>query len=164
LGPDGKEYDQIARIVETLRENPSSRRILFHGWNVPDIEAMALPPCHLLYQYHVSSQGKLNCILFQRSADILLGVPFNWTGAVSLQLMLAQQAGLALGEFVWMGGDVHLYKNHVRQAQEQLARTPRPFPKMRLAVSRPTIDDYRIEDFVVEDYEPHPAIRAEVAV
>ena len=164
LGADGKVYDQIAGILQTLKTNPSSRRILFHGWNVPEIEGMALPPCHLLYQYHVSSQGKLNCILFQRSADILLGVPFNWTGAVALQLMLAQQARLELGEFVWMGGDVHLYKNHVSQAREHLERTPRPFPKMRLAASRESIDDYRIEDFVVENYNPHPAIKAEVAV
>lgn len=164
VGPDGTTYDQIAQVVEMLKSNPASRRILFHGWNVPDIGSMALPPCHLLYQYHVSSTGKLSCILYQRSADVLLGVPFNWTGAVALQLMLAQQAGLELGEFIWMGGDVHLYKNHLSQAQEQLSRTPRAFPKMRLVNRKDAMDDYRIEDFVVEGYDPHPPIQADVAV
>lgn len=164
VGPDGKVYDQISNVLRTLKTNPSSRRILFHGWNVPEIDSMALPPCHLLYQYHVSSDGRLSCLLFQRSADIVLGVPFNWTGAVALQLMLAQQAGLGLGEFVWMGGDVHLYKNHVDQAREQLSRAPRPLPKMRLTGAPESIDGYRIEDFEVDGYDPHPAIRAEVAV
>jgi thymidylate synthase len=165
VGTDGKVYDQISNVVQTLKTNPSSRRILFHGWNVPEIDRMALPPCHLLYQYHVSSDGRLSCILFQRSADILLGVPFNWTGAVALQLMLAQQAGLGLGEFVWMGGDVHLYKNHVDQAREQLSRSPRPMPRMRITKAAPeSIDGYCIEDFAVEGYDPHPAIKAEVAV
>jgi thymidylate synthase len=165
VGTDGKVYDQISNVLQTLKTNPASRRILFHGWNVPEIDRMALPPCHLLYQYHVSSEGRLSCILFQRSADILLGVPFNWTGAVALQLMLAQQAGLGLGEFVWMGGDVHLYKNHVDQAREQLSRSPRPMPTMRLTNDAPeSIDGYRIEDFAVEGYDPHPAIQAEVAV
>ena len=164
VGPDGTTHDQIAQVVEMLKSTPASRRILFHGWNVPDIGSMALPPCHLLYQYHVSNTGKLSCILYQRSADVLLGVPFNWTGAVALQLMLAQQAGLQLGEFVWMGGDVHLYKNHLAQAQEQLSRTPRPLPKMRLVNRKGSIDDYRIEDFVVEGYDPHPPIQADVAV
>lgn len=164
LGGDGQEHDQIAQVIEQLRSNPASRRILFHGWNVPDVPDMALPPCHLLYQYHVSSDGKLSCILYQRSADILLGVPFNWTGAVALQLMLAQQAGLALGEFIWMGGDVHLYNTHLEQAREQLSRVPRPLPRMRLVAQRASIDEYRIEDFVVEDYDPHPPIKADVAV
>lgn len=164
IGPDGTPHDQIAAVIELLRTNPASRRILFHGWNVPDIASMALPPCHLLYQYHVSSDGRLSCILYQRSADILLGVPFNWTGGVALQLMLAQQAGLELGEFVWMGGDVHLYRNHVEQAREQLGRTPRPLPKMSLVRRRPSIDAYEIDDFAVEGYDPHPPIRADVAV
>ena len=164
LGADGKVHDQIAGVIHSLKHNPSSRRILFHGWNVSEIEGMALPPCHLLYQYHVSSQGRLSCILYQRSADILLGVPFNWTGAVALQLMLAQQAGLTPGDFVWMGADVHLYKNHVEQAREQLSRDPRPLPSMRLAGQRDSIDDYRVEDFVVEGYDPHPPIKADVAV
>jgi thymidylate synthase len=164
LGPDGKEHDQISQVIQMLKGNPASRRILFHGWNVPDIGAMALPPCHLLYQYHVSSTGKLSCILYQRSADVLLGVPFNWVGAVALQMMLAQQAGLELGEFVWMGGDVHLYKNHLEQAREQLRRTPRSLPSMRLNAKRDNIDSYSVDDFCVEDYDPHPPIKADVAV
>jgi thymidylate synthase len=163
-GPDGKTYDQIAQVVDQLRTNPASRRILFHGWNVSDIGQMALPPCHLLYQYHVSSGGKLSCVLYQRSADILLGVPFNWTGAVALQLILAQQADLSLGEFVWMGGDVHLYRNHIAQANEQLTRTPRPWPTMRLVCERKQIEEYTVDDFVVEGYDPYPPILAEVAV
>jgi len=164
VGPDGKEYDQIAQVIQTLRTNPASRRILFHGWNVPEIGAMSLPPCHLLYQYHVSSDGKLSCILYQRSADVLLGVPFNWIGAVALQYMLAQQARLKLGDFLWMGGDVHLYKNHVPQAREQLSRTMMQPPTMRLSVYRDSIDDYTVDDFVVDGYEPHPPIKADVAV
>ena len=164
VGADGQVHDQVDGVIQALRTNPASRRILFHGWNVPDIGGMALPPCHLLYQYHVSSQGRLSCILYQRSADILLGVPFNWTGAVALQLMLAQQAGLALGDFVWMGADVHLYKNHIDQAREQLTRSPRPFPQMRLNTVRDSIDAYRIEDFEVDGYDPHPPIKADVAV
>jgi thymidylate synthase len=164
LGADGKQHDQIEQVIHSLRSNPASRRILFHGWNVSDIDAMALPPCHLLYQYHVSSDGKLSCILYQRSADVLLGVPFNWVGAVALQIMLAQQAQLGLGEFIWMGGDVHLYKNHIEQAKLQLARAPRQMPSMRLLATRPSIDEYTIDDFVVEGYDPHSPIKAEVAV
>lgn len=164
LGADGKEHDQVQGVVDALKNNPASRRILFHGWNVPDIGAMSLPPCHLLYQYHVSSTGKLSCILYQRSADVLLGVPFNWVGAVALQHMLAQQAQLELGEFIWMGGDVHLYQNHLAQANEQLTRALRPMPTMRLATHRLSIDDYSIDDFIVEGYDPHPPIKADVAV
>jgi len=164
LGADGVEHDQIDGVIDALKHNPASRRILFHGWNVPEIGAMALPPCHLLYQYHVSSRGRLNCILYQRSADVLLGVPFNWVGAVALQLMLAQQAGLTPGEFVWMGGDVHLYNNHFEQAREQLSRAPRKMPLMRLANKRSSIDEYTVEDFVVDEYEPHPPIKADVAL
>jgi thymidylate synthase len=164
LGADGKEHDQIEHVIHALKNTPASRRILFHGWNVPEIGAMALPPCHLLYQYHVSSTGKLSCILYQRSADVLLGVPFNWIGAVALQHMLAQQAQLELGEFVWMGGDVHLYRNHLEQAREQLGRTPRNLPTLRLGAQRSSIDDYTVDDFVVEGYDPHPAIKADVAV
>jgi thymidylate synthase len=164
LGADGREYDQVAAVIDALKNNPASRRILFHGWNVPEIGGMALPPCHLLYQYHVSSDGRLSCLLFQRSADVVLGVPFNWTGAAALQLMLAQQAGLAPGELVWMGGDVHLYNNHLAQAREQLTREPRPFPTMRLARDPGSIDGYVIDDFVVDGYDPHPALSAPVAV
>ena len=164
LGNDGREHDQIAAVLDALKNNPASRRILFHGWNVPEIGGMALPPCHLLYQYHVSSDGRLSGILYQRSADVLLGVPFNFVGAVALQAMLAQQAGLALGEFVWMGGDVHLYNNHVDQAREQLSREPRPLPTLRLLRKPDSIDGYRIEDFDVQGYEPHAPIKADVAV
>ena len=164
LGADGREHDQIAGLVKTLRENPSSRRMLFHGWNVADLGQMALPPCHMVYQYHVTSDGRLNCLLFQRSVDLLLGAAFNYVGATALLLMLAQQADLTPGELIWVGGDVHLYLNHLEQAREQLTREPRPFPKMRLVRRAASIDDYRIEDFEVDGYEPHAAIKADVAV
>ncbi|NOR29983.1 MAG: thymidylate synthase [Sulfitobacter sp.] len=164
LGSDGREHDQIADLVKTLRENPTSRRMLFHGWNVAELGSMALPPCHMVYQYHVTSDGRLNCLLFQRSVDLLLGAAFNYVGATALQLMLAQQAGLRPGELVWVGGDVHLYLNHLDQAREQLSRDPRPLPKMKLLRHADSIDDYRFEDFEVEGYDPHPAIKADVAV
>ena len=164
LGPDGQAHDQIATLVETLRTNPSSRRMLFHAWNVAELDQMALPPCHLVYQFHTTSDGRLNCLMFQRSCDLMLGVPFNWVGTVALQAMLAQQADLKLGEFVWMGGDVHLYLNHQDQAREQLARSPQGFPTLRLTRTAASIDDYSIEDFALDGYEPHPAIKAEVAV
>ncbi|GAU83861.1 thymidylate synthase [Bosea sp. BIWAKO-01] len=164
LGADGREHDQIAALVEALRTNPTSRRMLFHGWNVPELGAMALPPCHMVYQYHVTSDGRLNCLLFQRSVDLLLGAPFNFVGAAALQLMLAQQADLRPGELIWVGGDVHLYLNHLGQAREQVSREPRPFPTMRLTRRAATIDDYRIDDFDVSSYAPHAAIKADVAV
>jgi thymidylate synthase len=164
LGPDGREYDQIASVIDQLKHNPSSRRMLFHGWNPAETAQMALPPCHMVYQYHVTSTGKLNCILYQRSCDLLLGAPFNFVGACALQLMLAQQAGLTPGEFVWMGGDVHLYTNHFDQARTQISRLPKQFPKMRLVRQAASIDDYRIDDFEIEGYDPHPAIKAPVAV
>jgi len=164
LGVDGREHDQIATLVETLKTNPASRRMLFHGWNVPELGAMALPPCHMVYQYHVTSDGRLNCLLYQRSVDLLLGAPFNFVGATALQLMLAQQAGLRPGEFVWVGGDAHLYLNHLDQAREQARREPRPFPTMKLVGHPDSIDSYRLDDFAVEGYDPHPAIKADVAV
>ncbi len=163
-GADGREYDQIADLIHMLRTNPSSRRMLFHAWNVPEIPSMALPPCHMVYQYHCTSDGRLNCLLLQRSCDLLLGAPFNFVGAAALQLMLAQQAGLQPGELVWVGGDVHLYRNHFDQAREQMTRDPRPFPTMRLARQPESIDGYKIEDFIVEGYAPHAAIKADVAV
>lgn len=164
LGADGREHDQIGSLVETLRTNPASRRMLFHGWNVAELGGMALPPCHMVYQYHVTSDGRLNCLLFQRSVDLLLGAAFNYTGASALLLMLAQQAGLRPGELVWVAGDAHLYLNHLDQARIQLGREPRPFPKMRLVRQAESIDEYRIEDFEVTGYDPHPAIKGEVAV
>lgn len=164
LGPDGREYDQIAALLATLKTNPSSRRMLFHAWNVAELDDMALPPCHMVYQFHCTSDGRLNCLMFQRSCDLLLGAPFNWVGTVALQAMLAQQAGLRPGEFVWMAGDVHLYLNHLEQAREQLSRTPRALPRLRLLRRPPDIDGYSIDDFAVEGYDPHPPIRADVAV
>jgi thymidylate synthase len=164
VGTDGQEHDQIATLVETLRTNPASRRMLFHAWNVGELSGMALPPCHMVYQYHVTSDGRLNCLMFQRSVDLLLGAAFNYVGATALQLMLAQQAGLRPGELVWVAGDAHLYLNHLDQAREQITRTPRAFPTMRLARRADSIDGYRIEDFVVDDYAPHAAIKADVAV
>src|SRR5690606_23432573 len=132
-------------------------------WNVAEIGAMALPPCHMVYQFHVA-QGRLSCLMFQRSVDLLLGAPFNFVGAAALTLMLAQQAELEPGELVWMGGDVHLYLNHLEQARAMIGREPRPWPTMRLTRRAASIDDYRIEDFEVEGYQPHAAIHAEVAV
>jgi thymidylate synthase len=163
VGPDGREHDQIADLIELLRNNPTSRRMIFHAWNVAELGGMALPPCHMVYQFHVAD-GRLSCLMFQRSADLLLGVPFNFAGTVALQMMLAQQTGLEPGDFVWMGGDVHLYLNHLDQAKEQLSRTPRPWPTMRLTRKAASIDDYRIDDFEVTGYEPHAAIAADVAV
>lgn len=164
LGADGREYDQIADLVTTLRTNPTSRRMLFHAWNVPELGTMALPPCHMVYQYHVTSDRRLNSLMYQRSVDLLLGAPFNFVGAAALQLMLAQQADLQPGELVWVGGDVHLYRNHLDQAREQLTRTPRPWPTMRLTRRADSIDGYQIGDFAVEGYAPHAAIHADVAV
>lgn len=163
-GSDGTEYDQIGDLINTLRTNPSSRRMLFHAWNVGELGGMALPPCHMVYQYHVTSDGRLNSLCFQRSADLLLGVAFNWVGATALQMMIAQQAGLRLGEFIWCAGDVHLYLNHLDQAREQVQREPREMPKMRLLRTAASIDDYRIDDFAVDGYDPHAAIKADVAV
>ncbi len=164
LGPDGKEHDQIATLIETLKTNPASRRMLFHAWNVGELAEMSLPPCHMVYQFHCTHDGRLSCLLFQRSGDLLLGCPFNWVGGTALLAMIAQQAGLVPGEFVWVGGDVHLYLNHIEQARIQLAREPRPWPTLRLLRKPASIDDYRIEDFEVAGYHPHAAIKADVAV
>lgn len=164
LGADGREYDQIAEIVEMLRKTPFSRRMLFHAWNPPELAAMALPPCHMVYQYHVTTGGRLNCLLFQRSCDLLLGAAFNYVGASALQLMLAQQADLSPGELIWVGGDVHLYMNHLDQAREQISRIPCSFPTMTLIRRPDDINGYRIDDFSVEGYFPHAAIKADVAV
>ncbi len=160
----GSEHDQIATLIDTLKINPASRRMLFHAWNVGELDRMALPPCHMVYQFHVNSRGELNCLIFQRSCDLFLGAAFNFTGGAALVHMLAQQAGLTPGELVWVGGDVHIYLNHQEQAREQMEREPRPFPIMRLLRHPASIDDYRIEDFDVSDYAPHPPIHGDVAV
>ena len=161
--PDGRHIDQIAWILRELRENPDSRRLVVNAWNVADIDRMALPPCHTLFQFYVS-EGKLSCQLYQRSADIFLGVPFNIASYALLTLMIAQVSGLAPGEFIHTLGDAHLYRNHLEQARQQLARVPRPLPVMCLNPAVRSLFEFRYEDFELLNYDPHPAIRATVAV
>ena len=161
--PDGRKIDQIAQIMQQLRETPDSRRIMLSAWNVAEIENMALPPCHCLFQFYVAD-GKLSCQLYQRSCDIFLGVPFNIASYALLTHMLAQQADLNVGDFVWTGGDCHLYLNHLEQADEQLAREPLPLPTLSIRRRAPTIFDYTFEDFEILNYEAHPHIKAAVAV
>ncbi|MFP3465652.1 thymidylate synthase [Leifsonia sp. SIMBA_070] len=161
--PDGRHIDQIQQVIDTLRTDPDSRRIIVSAWNVADIPDMALAPCHAFFQFYVAD-GRLSCQLYQRSADMFLGVPFNIASYALLTMMVAQQVGLEPGEFVWTGGDVHIYDNHVEQVTEQLTRDPFPAPRLRFARKPDSIFDYRFEDFVVEDYQHHPAIRAAVAV
>ena len=161
--PDGRHIDQIAQVIEQLRNNPDSRRILVSAWNVADLDRMALMPCHALFQFYVA-EGRLSCQLYQRSADIFLGVPFNIASYALLTHMLAQQCDLEVGDFIWTGGDCHLYSNHAAQVEEQLARTPYPFPTLKLLRRPETIFDYRYEDFEIVDYRHHPAIKAPVAV
>ena len=160
---DGREIDQIARVVDSLRHNPDSRRHIVTAWNPGDVERMALPPCHALFQFYVA-EGRLSCQMYQRSADVFLGVPFNIASYSLLTLMMAQVAGLAPGEFVLTLGDAHLYLNHLEQAREQLARAPRTFPRMRLDPSVRDLFAFRYEDFTLTGYEPHPAIKAPIAV
>jgi len=161
--PDGGSIDQISQIMQQLRENPDSRRIILSAWNVGEIDNMALPPCHCLFQFWVA-EGKLSCQLYQRSCDIFLGVPFNIASYALLTHMLAQQADLGVGDFVWTGGDCHLYSNHLEQADEQLQREPLPLPRLAIKRKPPSIFDYEIEDFEILNYESHPHIRAAVAV
>jgi thymidylate synthase len=161
--PDGQHIDQISQLIEQIRTNPDSRRLIVSAWNVADVPRMALPPCHLLFQFYVA-EGRLSCQLYQRSADVFLGVPFNIASYALLTLMVAQVTALAPGEFVHTFGDVHLYNNHVEQARVQLSRTPRRLPTMRLNPQVRSIFDFRYEDFQLEDYDPHPAIKAPVAV
>ncbi len=161
--PDGGSIDQVAQVMQQLRENPDSRRILLSAWNVAEIDNMALPPCHCLFQFYVAD-GKLSCQLYQRSCDIFLGVPFNIASYALLTHMLAQQADLGVGDFVWTGGDCHLYLNHLEQADEQLAREPLPLPTLAIRRRPPSIFDYRYEDFEILNYESHPHIKAAVAV
>lgn len=161
--PDGGQIDQIAKVIESIRTNPDSRRHIVTAWNPAEVDNMALPPCHALFQFYVAD-GKLSCQLYQRSADLFLGVPFNIASYALLTLMVAQQTGLEPGEFVWTGGDVHIYDNHVDQVRKQLSREPFPYPQLRLARKPESIFDYQLEDFEVLDYRHHPGIKAPIAV
>ena len=160
---DGREIDQIAELIALIRRDPGSRRQIVSAWNPGDMGRMALPPCHLLFQTYVAN-GRLSLQLYQRSADAFLGVPFNIASYALLTHMLAQQCGLEPGDFVWTGGDCHLYSNHLDQAREQLGRDPRPLPSLTLLRHPADIGDYRFEDFEISGYDPHPHIKAEVAV
>jgi thymidylate synthase len=160
---DGGHIDQISQVIEQIKKNPDSRRLIVSAWNVGQIEQMALPPCHLLFQFYVAD-GKLSCQLYQRSADVFLGVPFNIASYALLTMMVAQVTGLQPGDFVHTFGDAHLYSNHMEQTQLQLSREPRPLPTMKLNPNVKSIFDFKIEDFQLENYEPHPHIAAPVAV
>ncbi|MGH8529314.1 MAG: thymidylate synthase [Nevskiales bacterium] len=159
----GGHIDQIQQLIEQIKTNPDSRRLIVSAWNVGDIPRMALPPCHLLFQFYVAN-GRLSCQLYQRSCDVFLGVPFNIASYALLTYMIAQQCDLAPGEFVWTGGDVHLYSNHLEQARLQLTRQPYPLPRLEIARKPATIFDYRYEDFSLVGYESHAHIKAAVAV
>ena len=161
--PDGSHVDQVSQIVEQIRTNPDSRRIIVSAWNVGEIDNMALPPCHCLFQFYVAD-GKLSCQLYQRSCDIFLGVPFNIASYALLTHMVAQQTDLGVGDFIWTGGDCHLYLNHLEQADEQLKREPLPLPTLAIKRRPPSIFDYSFDDFEILNYESHPHIRAAVAV
>ena len=160
---NGKSYDQILEVIEQIKSNPDSRRHIISAWNVGDIPSMALAPCHNMFQFYVQN-NKLSCQLYQRSADIFLGVPFNIASYALLTHMFAQQADLAVGDFIWTGGDCHLYLNHLEQADEQLAREPLPLPRLAIHRRPASIFEYRFEDFEILGYESHPHIKAAVAV
>ncbi len=162
-GADGSRVNQIDRVITQIRENPDSRRLIVSAWNPAELESMALPPCHLLFQFYVRD-GELSCQMYQRSADLFLGVPFNIASYALLTLMVAQVCDLRPGEFIHTFGDLHLYQNHLAQAHEQLAREPRPLPRMRLNPEVRDIHSFRFEDFTLENYNPHPAIKAPIAV
>ena len=161
--PDGREIDQVAQVIQNLRSRPDSRRHLVSAWNPADVDKMALPPCHALFQFWVA-EGRISCQMYQRSADLYLGVPFNIASYSLLTLMVAQVTNLQPGDFILTLGDAHLYLNHLDQAREQLKRTPCPFPRMRLNPARRELLDFEYEDFTLEGYEPHPAIKAPIAV
>ena len=161
--PDGREIDQISQLIKNLRARPDSRRHLVTAWNPADVDKMALPPCHALFQFYVAD-GRLSCQMYQRSADLFLGVPFNIASYAALTLMVAQVTGLKPGEFILTLGDAHLYLNHLDQAKEQIARSPRPFPRLRLNPAVKELLDFKYEDFTLEAYDPHPAIKAPIAV
>jgi thymidylate synthase len=160
----GKGFDQISQLIDSIKKNPHSRRHIVSAWNVSDISKMALPPCHALFQFYVHTDGRLSCQLYQRSADVFLGVPFNIASYALLTMMVAQVTGLKPGDFVHTFGDVHLYLNHVDQAKEQLSRTPRALPTMKINPAVKSIFDFKFEDFSLESYDPHPAIKAPIAV
>ncbi len=161
--PNGDEVDQLVNVIESIKKKPDSRRHLVSAWNPADVDRMALPPCHALFQFYVAG-GSLSCQMYQRSADLFLGVPFNIASYALLTLMVAQVTGLQPGEVVLTRGDAHLYLNHLEQAREQLARVPRPFPRMRLNPKMTDLFAFGYEDFTLEGYEPHPAIKAPIAV
>ena len=161
--PDGRHIDQIAAVVKSLRTNPDSRRHIVSAWNVAEVSEMALPPCHTMFQFYVAD-GRLSCQLYQRSADVFLGVPFNIASYALLTHMLARECGLEPGVFVWTGGDVHLYSNHLDQARLQLSRNPRPLPRLILKDRGQGLFDHEPDDFAFEAYDPHPHISAPVAV
>jgi thymidylate synthase len=161
--PNGQHIDQIAEVVETLKKNPDSRRIIVSAWNVADIPRMALAPCHAFFQFYVAD-GKLSCQLYQRSADIFLGVPFNIASYALLTHMMAQQCNLEVGDFVWTGGDCHLYSNHLEQVDLQLSRDFYPLPKLKILRKPDSIFDYEFEDFEIASYESHAGIKAPVAI
>jgi thymidylate synthase len=162
-GADGKSVDQIAQLIDSIRQNPDSRRLIVSAWNVPEIEKMALPPCHALFQFYVAD-GRLSCQLYQRSADVFLGVPFNIASYALLTCMVAQVTGLQPGEFIHTLGDAHLYVNHLDQTRTQLSREPRPLPTLKLKERGQSIFEFVYEDVAIEDYEAHPAISAPIAV
>jgi thymidylate synthase len=161
--PNGEHIDQISQVLDQIRNTPDSRRMIVSAWNVADVPNMKLPPCHALFQFYVAD-GKLSCQLYQRSADIFLGVPFNIASYAILTHMMAQQAGLEVGDFVWTGGDCHLYSNHMEQVDLQLSRETRELPRLVLKRKPDSLFDYRFEDFEIEGYDPHPGIKAPVAV
>jgi thymidylate synthase len=161
--PDGRHIDQIQQVIEQIKKNPDSRRLIVSAWNVADIDKMALAPCHALFQFYVAD-GKLSCQLYQRSADIFLGVPFNIASYALLTMMVAQVCGLKPGEFVHTLGDAHLYSNHLEQTREQLSRAPRALPTLKINPAVKDIFGFKYEDFTLENYDPHPAIKAPIAV
>ncbi|PCC32564.1 thymidylate synthase [Glutamicibacter sp. BW77] len=161
--PDGSHIDQISEVMESLRSNPESRRHIVSAWNVSEIKHMALPPCHVFFQFYVAD-GKLSCQLYQRSADMFLGVPFNIASYALLTKMVAAQLDLEPGEFIWTGGDTHIYTNHLDQVREQLSRDPYPYPTLEFASKPQSLFDYTLEDFVLKDYQHHPTIKGSVAV
>jgi len=161
--PDGREIDQIEQLIASIKKKPDSRRHIVSAWNPADVDKMALPPCHALFQFYVAN-GKLSCQMYQRSADLFLGVPFNIASYAALTLMVAQVTDLKPGDFVLTLGDAHIYLNHLEQVREQLSRSPRPFPRLKLNPAVKELLDFRYEDFTLEGYDPHPAIKAPIAV